>query len=691
MKKILAYTLTLVMFFGALAQITIDRTEKPEPGPSKEIKIGEYEKFSLKNGLTVVVVENNKIPRVSFQLIIDRDPLIENDKVGYVSMAGQILRRGTTNRTKDQIDEEIDFIGATLSTSSTSIYGSSLTKHSEKLLDLMTDVLYNPSFPEGELDKIKKQTISGLKANMDDPEAIAGNVASVLKYGKDHPYGEIQREEHVENITIDDLKTYYQTYFKPNISYLAIVGDISVKEAKKIAKSRFGKWESGDVEKITYDLPEKPKGNKVAIVNRSASVQTVLNITYPIELKPGSENFIKASVMNQVLGGSSASRLFKNIREDKAFTYGAYSNISSDRLVGTFSASASVRTEVTDSAVVEFLKEMERITKEPVEDDELQLAKNVLIGSFGRSLESPQTVAGFAVNLERFSLPADYYNNYVKNISEVTKEDILQIAQKYIHPDNNYILSVGKANEIEEGLKKFGELTYYDIYGNEVDPSTAKLPEGLTAEKVLDKYFSARGGIEKLQSIKSTKSIMSADLNGNKLVITQLKEAPTKLNIKIEVGGNVVNEQIYDGENAKVVSMGNRIQLNEEQKEKLVYQSPPIPELLFKNEEVKLTLTGVEEYNEKQVIGMEVTYPSEKSYTLYFDKETGLLVKQTETVETPQGDMTMTTEFLEYQETDGILFPDKVRIPLAPGMTVEAHTDLLEINQDIPDGTFEVK
>ena len=395
--------------------------------------------------------------------------------------------------------------------------------------------------------------------------------------------------------------------------------------------------------------------------------------------------------MNQVLGGSSASRLFKNIREDKAFTYGAYSDISSNRLVGTFSAGASVRTEVTDSAVVEFLKEMKRITKEPVEDDELQLAKNVLIGSFGRSLESPQTVAGFAVNLERFSLPADYYNNYVKNISAVTKDDILQIAQKYIHPENNYILAVGKANEIEEGLKKFGDLSYHDIYGNEVDPSTAKLPDGLTAEKVLETYFEARGGIEKLQSIKSTKSIMSAGLNGSKLIITQIKEVPSNLNIKIEMGGNVVNEQIYDGENAKVVSMGNRIQLNEEQKEKLVYQSPPIPELLFKNEEVKLTLTGVEEYNEKQVIGMEVTYPSEKSYTLYFDKETGLLVKQTETVETPQGDMTMTTEFLEYQETDGILFPDKVRIPLAPGMTVEAHTDLLEINQDIPDGTFEVK
>lgn len=687
MKRTLSYLLSLLLLSGAFAQV--DRSKKPEPGTPKEIKMGDYEKFTLKNGLTVVVVENHKIPRIALSLIIDREPLLEGEKVGYISMAGDLLRRGTTSRTKDQLDEEVDFIGASLSTSGSSIFGASLTKHRDKLLELMTDVLYNPSFPEEELEKVKKQTISALKSNTDDPEYIAGNVKSVLLYGKDHPYGEIQLEEHVENITVEDLKSYYNTYFKPNIAYLAIVGDITPKEAKKLAEKHFGKWKRGEVPKPEYQLPTAPPANVVAIINRPTSVQTVLSVSYPVALQPGSEDVIKAYVMNQILGGNSASRLFKNIREDKGYTYGAYSRLSSDELIGDFEAGASVRTEVTDSSVTEFLYEMKQIRNENIPEDELQLAKNVLIGSFGRSLERPETVAAYAINIERYDLPEDYYNNYVKNVQAVTGDDIQRMAQKYISPDNAYIVAVGEASEIEQQLARFGNVSYYDLYGNKIDPAAAKLPSGLTADKVMSDYLAAIGGREKLESVESIKMVMTAEAMGNTLKLTKVNKRPQKLSIKVEMAGNVISEQVYDGENAKVVQMGRPVSINEEMRAQLSLEAHPFPELRFEEMGVKTKLIGMDQVDGKDMYVVEVTNPDGKSYSLFFDTETKLLKQKSVTVEMPGAEpMVQTTVLSDYRPVEGILIPHSITIPLGPGTQTEARMESVEVNGEVSEDLF---
>jgi len=284
----------LVLFaFVSMNYGQLDRSKRPQPGPAPVINLGNYDSFTLANGLKVFVVENHKLPKVSFNLIVDRDPVNEKDKAGYIDMAGQLLRTGTKTRTKDKIDQEVDFIGASLSTSSTGVFGSSLKKHVTKLLDIMSDVVLNPQFKQEELDKIKKQTLSGLASQKDDPNSIASNVATVLTYGKDHPYGELTTEATVGNITLDDLNGYYSTYFKPNISYLAIVGDIKKDEAKKLVEKYFGKWKKGEVAKNTFATPSQPLLAKVAMVDRAASVQSVINITYPIDLKVGSPDVVK--------------------------------------------------------------------------------------------------------------------------------------------------------------------------------------------------------------------------------------------------------------------------------------------------------------------------------------------------------------------------------------------------------------
>ena len=332
MKNKIFYVVMMMMFsFPLFGQL--DRSIRPQPGPAPIIKLGHYDKFQLPNGLTVIVVENHKLPVVSFSLKLKYDPVFEGDNMGYVDLAGQLLGTATKNRTKDQINEQVDFIGATLIPSATGIYASSLTKHTDKLLDIMSDVLLNPIFKQGELDRLKKRTESSLKAAEDSPTSIAKNVMDALVYGKKHPYGEITTENSVKSVTLEKCKNFYETYFHPNIAYLAIVGDITKNKAKNLAEKYFGSWKKKEVPTHKYKTPRKPLFRKVALVDRENSVQSVINVTYPINLGLGTQDAITGSVVNKILGGGATGRLFENLRENKAYTYGAYSRISADKII----------------------------------------------------------------------------------------------------------------------------------------------------------------------------------------------------------------------------------------------------------------------------------------------------------------------------------------------------------------------
>ncbi len=406
------------------------RKGSPKPGPAPKIELGKAEQFTMKNGLKVIVVENHKLPRVSFQVFVDVPPILEGELTGNAGLAGQLLTKGTTTRSKSQIDETVDFMGASINSSESGVSGSCLSRYSDQLLEVMADVLLNPTFPAEEFDKVKKQSISALAQDKDDPNAIAENVARAVNNGKNHPYGEVVSEKTLEKITVEKCKEYYQTYFKPNISYLIITGDISLSDAKKKAAKYFEGWKQGDVKKANFSTPQKPASTQVDFVDKAGAVQSVINVTYPIELKNGAADAIKASVMNTILGSYFGSRLMQNLREAKAYTYGARSVLAPDPVIGYFNAYASVRNEVTDSAIVQFLAELNRLRNEAVPADELSMVKNVMTGNFARSLEDPATVARYALNIARFNLPADYYANYLKNLSMVTAEDIKAMAAK---------------------------------------------------------------------------------------------------------------------------------------------------------------------------------------------------------------------------------------------------------------------
>jgi predicted Zn-dependent peptidase len=689
--KVKFFLLTVLMLLLSI-NAQVDRSKMPEPGPAPEIQLGDFQSFQLDNGLKVFVVENNKLPRVTFRLVIDRDPIIEGENAGYVQLAGNLLRTGTTNRSKDQIDEEVDFIGADLFTTSSTVTGIALKKHVNSLLDIMSDVVLNADFKQEELDKLKKQTISGLKAEKDDPNAIAGNVRRALSYGLDHPYGEQTTEETVNNITLEMCKNYYDTYFKPNAAYLAVVGDITFDEAKELVEKYFADWKKGEIPSTKIPKVEEPLVTKVALVDRPNAVQSVINVAYPLNLTLASDDAIKARVLGMILGGYFSSRVNQNLREDKGWTYGARASIGPDKIVGNFIAGTEARNSVTDSVVTEILNELKKLRNEKVSAEELESAKKYLIGSFARSLESPQTIAEFALNIQLENLPEDYYKTYLQKVNSVTVEDIQATAKKYLKPDNAYVIVVGKAEEVAESLKKFslsGKVNYYDMYGKEYDPSVKNLPEGVTTESVIEKYIEVVGGREKLSTIVDQTIVYKGKAQGMDITLTAIQKVPNKL--YQELDASVFKQlTVYDGEKGAVIVNGQSNPLAGDQLETLKNQSMLFPFLDYSKHGITAELKGLEKVDGKEAFKVELTMTNGDKSTNYYDKETGLLIQQQSTLKTPQGAFTQTISLSDYKDFDGVKVAQKLVQSVGP-MVNELTLTSAQFNTDVADSKFEVK
>ncbi len=642
--------------------------------------------------MKVIVVENHKLPKVSYQLSLNNEALIEGDKAGYTSFAGELINKGTKNRTKAQIDESIDFIGADLSTSASGIFASSLKKHGDKLLEIMTDVLYNPTFPKEEFEKVRKRTASNLASSKTNPEAIASNIRSIVNFGSNHPYGEVQTDETIKNITVDDCVKYYNTYFKPNNAYLVIVGDITPEEAKAQANKYFSKWEKGTIPSFNYNTPTPVKGAQVRFGNKDGAVQSVINISYPVDMKPGSADAIKASLMNSILGGGIFSgRLMQNLREKKAYTYGARSNISTDKLLGNFNAFASVRNEVTDSSVTEFLYEMNRIVKEPVSESDLKLAKSSTAGNFGRSLESPQTIANFALNTFRYNLPKDYYNNYLKNVDAVTVADIQAMASKYIRPENCNIVVVGNKDNVADKLKKFdadGELDFYDAFGKKIETNNVALSADITAQSVIEDYIEALGGSAKLKAVKTLQLAMKASMMGQEASFETFQMAPDKYASKMQMMGMVVQEQKYNGVKASVGQMGkNQILTEGSELAEIKKQAILFEQLRYNTTGYKMELKGIENVEGSNCYKLVVTDPMEKQTTEFYDVKSGLLMRTVSASEK----MTMTIDYKDYKAVDGIMIPHTSSISGVMPTALVMEATNVAINKEISPDTFKVE
>ena len=687
--KLIAFAVFAFVSFGATAQL--DRSQMPEAGPEPKISLEKPYEFELKNGITVMVVENHKLPRISYSLRIDNKPAFEGDKAGVLSLLSSMLGNGTTNITKDDFNEEVDFLGANINFSSSGAFASTLSKYSDRIVELMADATMNPLLTEEEFEKEKEKLIEGLKSDAKSVDAVAARVSGALSYGKNHVYGEFVTEETINNVTFQDVLDYYKMRFNPNNAYLVVVGDIDVKTAKKQVKKYFKSWEKADLPEVAAPtLTANVKTSEIDFINMPNAVQSNVSVTNNVDLKMTDPDYFTALITNNILGGGGEGYLFKNLREDKAYTYGAYSSLGASRYgVSRFNASAKVRNMVTDSAVVEFLYEMKRIRTEPVDAQRLKDAKAKYVGNFVMALERPQTIANYALNIKLNNLPDDFYANYLENINNVSVEDIQRVAQKYISIDQARVIVVGKGSEVITNLEKVGlPINYYDEYANPIDKPefTKPIPAGVTASTVIAGYIEKIGGLDKLKSVKSVSNTAEVTIAGAPFKpLAVIKQMNGKFSMEMSVAGmGTLVKQKFNGESGYAEQQGMKINMSDKEVAKLKGQSI-FPELNFTED--KMSLASIVSVEGKDAYKLEVSSDNGVS-TRYYSVETGLLMRTEETTEVQGQSITQISDVSDYREVNGVMLPFKTVSASGP-QKFEMNTTEMLINEGVSASDFE--
>lgn len=681
--KILALIALFILSVGVHAQI--DRTKQPEAGPAPKINLGKPETFQLKNGLTVMVVENHKLPRVTGSLILDNGPIYEGAKAGVSQITSGMMGNGTTSISKDAFNEEIDFLGAGLNVSSQYAGFNTLSKYFPRILELMADATQNPLLTADQFDKEQAQLLEGIKSDENDVGAVAGKVQSALAYGKGHPYGEFVTVETAKSVTLQDTKDFYKTYFKPNNAYLVIVGDVTFKEVKKLVNKHFGKWEKGTLPAYTIPKVDNVAATEIDFVNMPNAVQSNIAVMNSVDLKMGNPDYFPVLLANKIYGGGAEGRLFLNLREDKGYTYGAYSRIGSDeRTAAILKSTATVRNNVTDSAVVEFVKEIDLIRDTKVTKEELEVAKAAYIGNFVMAIEKPSTVADYSFNIATKNLPANFYETYLEKINAVSIDDVQRVANKYFTSKNSRIVVVGKAIDVLPNLEKLPyKINYYDKEANAASKPemTKPIPDGVTKETVLNDYFKAIGGVDKIKALKSTLTTYDAEAMGNKISSTEKRTATQYAN-ETSMAGNVVMKVIMTEAGVFMNKQPLPPQMAEDMKSSL----GAIGEIGLLTNETS-TLTGIEVVDGKDAYVIS-TKGEVVSTSVYFDVASGLKVKETQVVSMGGQTQNQEASFGDYKEFDGVLFPAKKTGSLGP-QNVEFNLVDAKVNSGVTAADFE--
>ncbi|MCO5945907.1 M16 family metallopeptidase [Mucilaginibacter flavidus] len=669
MKKYILIAAGALLMQYAQAQ-TIDRTKQPKPGPAPVLTIKDPVKYILPNGITLLVVENHSLPKVNANYLIDIGLVTEGTKAGLADLMGQMLNEGTKTMPKAVFDEAGEKLGANISLSSSGGYASALTRYFKEAFTLMGTALKEPAFTQESFDKLKSQTITGLKSSAKSAPAIASRVNSALAYGKNHPYGEFETEEGIQALTLQDVKDAYSKYITPSRGYLTIIGDITPADAKALATVVLGNWKGATL--ALPKLPEVPNPGKteIDVVDVPTAVQSEINIINLVDLKKNNPDYFPAILASYILGGGAESRLFMNLREKHAFTYGSYAQLGTGRFQQTFDASASVRNAKVDSAVTEMLNEIKKIRTEKVSDEELTNAKALYNGSFALGLEDPARTATFASNILINNLPADFYKTYLQKVNAVTADDILRVAQKYFNYDNTRVVVVGGAAQMLEGLKKSGyPVKLYDKFANPVvEGAAAASTADVKPADVIKGYIDALGGEAELKKLTSYTVTMDMSMQGMKLAVTQKKMAPNKEMMNITMGGNTVMKEVFDGAAGYQQQGPNKKDLGaDEVAQKKVFTSLTEQLDYLTNPAFKLAVKGIQKINGSDAYQLSVTDPTGKTSTEYYDVKSKLLVKNESTTVTNGTSVNATVDFADYRKVGNLMFPYKQTITQSAG------------------------
>ncbi|MDR6461335.1 putative Zn-dependent peptidase [Chryseobacterium vietnamense] len=674
MKKQLTYIAAAFFFTGMVSAQKIDLNAMPKPGPTPAINIAKPKTFQLSNGLTVMVVENNKLPRVSASLSMDRPPYNEGAVTGVSQIMAEQFENGTTNISKDDFNKKVDYLGANLNFSSGGASANSLSKYFPEVLGLMADAIINPKFSAEEIQNSKERAVEGLKSEEKNASSIAERVSNALMYGKNTSRGEFETVESINKIQLADVQNIYKKYYAPDNAYLVIVGDVKFDQVKPLIEKAFSGWKKANTPIAQLEPASNVTKTEINVVDVPSAVQSVVSLNNLNTLKMKDANYFPATIANYILGGGGEARLFMNLREKNGFTYGAYSEMIASKYSPQFSASASVRNEVTDKAVKEFMNELNAIST--VKPEELANAKAKLKGAFIMSLEQPANIARFALNQKVQDLPADFYTNYLKSIDKVTAADVANAVKTTILPNQSRIFIAGKASDISEGLEKLGyPVKYFDKDANPVaKPTVQKVDASVTVASIADKYINAIGGKANLAKITSYTTNASMSMQGQNIDFKIVKAQGGKELTTVTAMGQVVQKQVFDGKTGYSMQMGQKVDITpEEIAEK--QKNPELFEELGFAKSADYKLGGIEK------IGGEDSYAIKGGdTTYYYSVATGLKTGETKKIKAKGQEMTIPTTYSNYKDVEGVKMPYTISVSQM-GMDMTMNVKSYEINK----------
>ena len=683
--KCLYLLLIMIVTCNAFAQL--DRSQRPAAAAAQKINIPASQVFTTANGITVILSENHKIPKVSIEISLGNSPRLEEGKAGLSDLAGSLLMSGTNSRSKDQLDREIDFIGANLSASASSIYLSCLTKHLDKGLNLMTDVLYNANFPESEVERIRKQNLSSLQSTKADAGQMASNATRAINF-PGHPLGEIMTESTLQNISREDLIAYYKSNFTPQGSYLVVVGDITKAQTEELVSRYFSNWQGGPVYKNELGNGQFDKGNRVIFVKKPGAVQSVVYVTFPIDIRAGHQYQLALTVLNGILGGGGfGTRLMQNLREDKAFTYGCYSSLNITENGSWMSAGGNFKNAVTDSAITEILKEFAAIIETEVSDEELSLTKNNMAGGFARSLERPQTVARFALNTIKQKLAPDYYQNYLQRLESITQQDVLRVAQQYFTAKNCHIIVVGN-DEILPKLLPFdsdGKIEKLDAFGAPIkDVKSADI----SAEELINAYAmavtgsnSTKAALKKVKTVKSYQRVTEMSSAQIPFVLTSTDYFWNGRNeaSKMEMPGMVLQKSYFNGQSGYTFSMqGGREDLTADEIQAKQKALGFIPEINYQANGMKYEIKGIENLDGHDCYVLYTNDGLSENYD-YYDAQNFMKLRSNNIRQVNNETIETVTNYADYKDVNGFKFAHSFTMTVGK-MTLNGTIKQIDVN-----------
>lgn len=668
------------------------------------------QKHVLSNGMELYLLEDHELPVFDISGLVKTGTIYDPaDKIGLASIFASVMRTGgTITREPDALNEELESMAASVETGMSPEYGSvslsTMAEDIEKGLEIFADVLRNPAFREEKLELRKQQAIEAIRRRNDNPIQLAWRNFSAVLYGIDHPFGWYSEIDHVDSITVDDLKTFHKNYYHPNNIMLAITGDFDTETLITQLEKAFEGWEMSDVELPNVAEVEDAPIPSVNYIHKELPQTTMLIGHFGIKRTPDFPDFFALRVMNEILGeGGFTSRLMSEVREKHGLAYmvGSLMSMSFYTNPGEWFAYTQTRTEKTAEAIALIIKVVSDLRENPVPSDELQRTKDSLINSFVFSFESSSQIAFQQMMLDFRGFAPDYLETYTDKIAKVTAGDVQTVAQKYLHPEALTIVAVGNQDNFDRPLSEFGEVNVIEIKQPEPTPAEA-IPDASDAEiakaqEILAATVGAHGGLSKLAAVEnivleSNNTISSAGGQMEaQISITLLY--PDKYRQDVNTPQGTVS-MIYDGEAAVASSaMGTNLlppALTTAIKDSVFRDPIQLLVYLSQNESAQIQFAGSEEVNGKPTSILVTEQPSGEMLKIYISEKTNYIVKLVYR-ETEQG-VTLNKEniYSDFREVDGIIIPHSFVQNIEGNPFIDSRSTSIKLNTEIDETLFEI-